>query len=278
MSRPQYVPELPLLLAGVPPLIEESLQLAGIPVKQFRAAAFIAKNSQSSAGRYVIYDSKNAAAQAEATTAKFYGLATIDIADLLMNCDNTDQKDVSPARPHSVGSKFLTRLKKRIEKLGGLWIRVADFPFPYQSVLCRGEIPIHGTISRWAKVLARLPVSSRSTALTWQPSYDEFVRWWKVREKIAIRVRKQEACYYIQPDSQWLDFRPALEIWRGTHVASIPMERGDVTVREDGLVFRQQDETDSAGLAALWFKNIPKKQPNKKSQQLKLIQRLVKTA
>ena len=144
MSRPQYVPELPLLLAGVPPLIEESLQLAGIPVKQFRVAAFIAKNTQSATGRYVIYDSKNAAAQAEAKTAKFYGLTTIDIADLLINVDNTDQKDNSPIRPNSAGSKFLIRLKKRIEKLGGLWIRVADFPFPFQSVLCRGERPVHG--------------------------------------------------------------------------------------------------------------------------------------
>jgi hypothetical protein len=35
------------------------------------------------------------------------------------------------------------------------------------------------------------------------------------------------------------------------------MEHGDVTVREDGLVFRQQDERHLAGLAALWFENIP---------------------
>ena len=127
-------------------------------------------------------------------------------------------------------------------------------------------------------MLANLPVTSRSTALTWQPSYDEFVRWWEIREKISVRVRKQEACYHIQADSEWLNFRPALEIWRGNYVASIPMERGGVTVREDGLVFRQQDERHSAGLAALWIESIPKKQPDKKTQQLKLIQRRVKTA
>ena len=278
MSRPQYVPELPLLLAGVPPTIEQRLRLAGVPVKRFRVSAFIAEDTQSAAGRFVIYDSKNSAAQSEAKTAKFYGLTTIDIADLLMKVDDTDQKDVSPALPHSVGSKFLTRLKKRIEKLGGLWIRLSDYPFPFQSVLCEGEIPVQGTTSRWAEMWANLPVTSRSTALTWQPCYDEFARWWDIREKISIRVRKQDACYHIGSDSELLKFRPALEIWRGTHVASIPMESTDVTVREDGLVFRQQDEKYSAGLAALWFESIPQKQPDKNGQQLKLNQRRVKTA
>jgi hypothetical protein len=201
MSRPQYVPELPLLLAGVPSSIEESLRLAGVPVKRFRVSAFIAKNSQSAAGRYVIYDSKNADAQADAKTAKFYGLTTINIADLLMKLENTHQNGNLPLTPNSVGLKFFTRLKKRIEKLGGLWIRVADYPFPFQSAVCSGEIPVDGRLSRWAEELVRLPVTSRSTTFTWQTSYDEFVRWWEVREKISIRVRKQDVCYHIQSDS-----------------------------------------------------------------------------
>ena len=257
MSRSQYVPELPLLLAGVSPAIEARLRLAGVPVKRFRMSEFIAKDTQSSAGRYVIYDSKNSAARAEAKTAKFYGLTTIDIADLLMTTENTNQNRNSPVTPNWVGSKFFTRLKKRIEKLGGLWIRVADYPFPFQSAVCRGEIPDDGRLGRWAEGLARLPEISRSTEFTWETSYEEFVQWWEVREKISVRVRKQENCYLIQADLELPNFRPALEIWRGKHVASIPMERGDVTVREDGLVLGQRDERHSAGLAALWFENAP---------------------
>ena len=46
----------------------------------------------------------------------------------------------------------------------------------------------------------------------------------------------------------------------------------------EGTLWRKQDERHSAGLAALRSESIPKKQREKKSQQLKLVQRRVKTA
>ncbi|RPI80623.1 MAG: hypothetical protein EHM42_11870, partial [Planctomycetaceae bacterium] len=134
MSDSAALPELPLMLADLPRGVERLLRDAGVPAAPLPREALAAAG----AGRFVLFDSSRRASVAQWNAARAQGLQGIDLRELCTRCDELES--VAPI-PHGHGwteaaGRLLARLKSAIEHSGGIWARLADFPFPYQSALC----------------------------------------------------------------------------------------------------------------------------------------------
>lgn len=204
----------------------------------------------------------------------------------------------NPAR-----STFLDRLKNVIERNNGLWARISDYPFPYRCVLCiDGEVPgsepIPLTIPRsqaqsnqpqnrlteriTRRYRAGLPMMLETSAVydesdvwetadigsfpfMWQASQREFSRWWRQRSRIRVRIVQNAGHYRIIASNLPNDFTASVELWRGGHVASVPLDSASKKVRLDGLVFEQQSKRHPAGFTSWWPNGVQSMTPVKKS-------------
>ena len=248
--------ELPLLLAGITEPVEETLRLAGIPIARLSAETSGGIGRPAAAGRFVLFDSRVSSPRLDTKAAKLCGLTTIDVSTLGSRAgDPFTGKGRTTRRGESGNGRaeevaFLIRLKREIESAGGVWLRVADFPFPYQHVLCDP-----GGHERGA------------SDLFWQTNRDELARWQQVRRNLAVRVRRQGARYGIDYDGELEDFRPALELWRGSHVATLPLYPGGMSVCESGLVFQRDGRRHPAGCWTKWVDDLMQRNLKKRARR-----------
>lgn len=392
------------MLAGLPRVVTDLLCAAGLPVSPLPRVALLASGS----GRFVLYDSASTASAAHARRAMRQGLLPIDWRKL---CDSSHWPAMAsvPAgsTPSTAPRQFLENLKAELERQGGLWLRLADFPFPFQSAISlavehlpedvsdfglivdslpatathfvssrvRGpalaslvqpapvdlgwrierddcETTLRRTLSHWSTRIERfrsaglnpqgllcaqpdLPLpSSRSLfplglqyachnnqgtaclfeptgrdahgapwirfgitrapsggavagwvgehhqagypiflavtadrlppiqellaqvsdeprfSLMWQPSLGEFSRWWQLRSRMRIQAWRRDAGYEIHADGDFENAVWGVEIWRGNHMAMIPLRGQTQHVSEDGLVYLRVPKKTFGGCAA----------------------------
>ncbi|MGE5192867.1 MAG: hypothetical protein ACM3U2_10215 [Deltaproteobacteria bacterium] len=196
MAEQLQLPDLPLMLASVPRQVASLLREAGIPAESLPEIPLLAAGT----GRFVLFDAHSAHSAARARRAAACGLKPIDIREFLPKPDDGASPALEEAtawRPtvDSAARIFLERLKAAVETLGGVWMRLADYPFPYQSALCLGVEHLSEELAGFADIAAALPgkathfVSSRlradrlaflaqgaSSDLGWQIRPDDFER------------------------------------------------------------------------------------------------------
>jgi len=140
----QSLPLLPLVAAEIPALLDRMLRQEGVPTVERGRAPL--------GGRFVLYDSKLAAAPALAE-----GQAPIDVDEVRRTLGFDPWSDRDAGRtcrtfwrvgPYEAGEEtaaadygFLRRtalgaLRRRVEQAGGLWARIAPFPAGYRSAFC----------------------------------------------------------------------------------------------------------------------------------------------
>lgn len=184
------------MLAEVPRAVERRLREAGIPVEPLSDVPLLAAGT----GRFVVFDSRNPHSAARARQAAVHGLKIIDLRELLPASDDLpqlleedDDSGWQLAAESAPVNVLLDRLKKAIELLGGVWLRIADYPFPYQSAICLGIEHLSEELADFAAIAATLPgkathfVSSRlradrlaflsqagATDLGWQIRHDDY--------------------------------------------------------------------------------------------------------
>lgn len=289
ISDAMHTPELPVLLADIPAKVEGWLRQAGLPVVPFRPAV-AAQDVRWEPGRLLLFDSRGAVSRASASLAKSCGMTTLDMAGL--EADRTGLfAAATPFRRRArkragrlVRMRFLDRLKRRVEAGGGTWARLADFPFPFRSAVCRGEefesIRTAGfgrcleTVSNDHSAAlvrdhyiqgrplflhdadeepaAEAVIDPQQFPLLWSTTPEAFSAWWLFRQSLHVRVRRRRRGYRIECDGDCDRFQPMLEIWRGTHLASIPLSAREMDVEENGLAFRREPHRHPAGFTALW--------------------------
>lgn len=265
MNVPRGLPDFPYLLAGVEPTLAVLLQQAGIATTNFESRDL--EGRRQLRGNWVLFDSRYPAGQDAFRAAARYRVQAIDVREL------TEQLSRSDASRRTI----LSQLKREIERRGGTWARIADYPFPFQSLLCSA-----GTASdRFQQLFAvdctnlheiakryRLGVPAVITdaecpegiadeydtefPLMWRTDYDGFSRWWRRRSRIRWSLshdgdQLSMSCREL-PD----DYVVALEIWRGDHVARIPLESNPLSVERSGFVFSHEPDRDPGGLASWW--------------------------
>src|SRR5262249_23706744 len=132
MSDHDHLPELPLMLAGVPRSVAESLRTAGPPVEDMPCIPL----SAAGVGRFVLFDSRNSRSTGLARRAARAGLILLDLHEL---CDGADWQELEKSGAVAALSQatrlLIGRLKDEIERLGGLWIRLGELPHPFRSAL-----------------------------------------------------------------------------------------------------------------------------------------------
>jgi hypothetical protein len=406
MTAIGQLPELPLMLAGVPRAVETLLREAGVPAEALPRVPLLAAG----VGRFVLYDSKNARSAARARRAESCGLKPIDLREFLPAADDFARLTVEVhsgwkmGAESTIASSCLEKLKAAVEALGGVWVRLADYPFPYQSAIClavehhseeladfraiAASLPgrathfvssrlradrlaflseagstevgwqilpadcqgsIRSTLSHWQTRIARfaaanvqpvglairdesLPApaiarlrrlgmtfsclesadracrvesSARATddvlwtrfsvrplptremfvewvgehyqsgsplflaatterldlvqellrlsgdagrcSLMWQTSFREFSRWWAARRRARLQVWRTETGLTIQATGEFGPYPRAVEIWRGSHLATLPLRQPDLIVADEGLVYLQSTRRNPAG-------------------------------
>jgi hypothetical protein len=158
MAEPLQLPELPLMLAGIPRPVESLLREAGIPAEPLPQIPLLAAGT----GRFVLFDGRSPRGAARARRAAAQGLRPIDIQEFLPAADefaprNEVPGDWRPATQRSTARAFLERLKAGVEARGGAWVRLADYPFPFQSAICLGVEHLSEELAGFAEIAATLP-------------------------------------------------------------------------------------------------------------------------
>jgi hypothetical protein len=132
MTRPSPLPDLPLMLAGVPRPVRALLHAAGLPVEFLPPVTLLASGS----GRFLLFDSHSPASVAQSRTAASQGLIPLDLRALSEQADWPESSEMAfDATASAAAGTFLERLKLELEQRGGIWLRISDYPFPYQSAI-----------------------------------------------------------------------------------------------------------------------------------------------
>lgn len=141
MDVDRSLPVLPLVLDDVPPALEWMLDQEGVPWER--------RNPVEPRGQFLLFDSAK-----QRRPRPFAGQAAVDVAplrvgrpqdpfDLYLESeaaphvwtygDHELREDVAVVDRRELRAELLGELRKRIEELGGLWLRKAVAPFPYRS-------------------------------------------------------------------------------------------------------------------------------------------------
>ena len=299
MTKHAKILELPIYLVGAADQAADWLRQAGIPVvclgqESAMKSAFGLKTRRTpqpmaSPARCLLFDSRDVWSRTVLKSYQQNACSTLDIARLLSGAGRDKNKQRGKhglERP--VRLVFLEQLKKSLEAQGGLWARLADYPFPYQGVGClKGGLnlllpnakmpsekladPAHRLDLIQQRYLAGLPVmisatdlsgladlppvtglESRGLPLLWRAEQTDFAQWWQHRNLLELTLWQTPTHYHVSCSKAHTSFCPVLEIWRGNHMASVPLRSASLVVRKDGLVFQQQPIRHPAGFTAGW--------------------------
>ena len=146
MFRRNHTTYLPMLISGLPVFATEWLQIAGIPAVPFQTS-ILSRQGGTAAGQILVFDARNASGRLDSRIARECGAEVINVADLLPRTESrpqkgepvSDEQEATSLQPYRAA--FFDELKLRVENAGGFWLRMADYPFPFQSALCRCQNP-----------------------------------------------------------------------------------------------------------------------------------------
>jgi hypothetical protein len=138
---PSKLPLLPLVLDDIPWGLRQMLAQEGIPT--------VSRDQRRSRGCYLLYDSRNGRCRQTAP-----GQVTIDINRLRAGFDSDPfeqwgdhrtwrfqwhldglkpSEEIGRTDKHSLRRKLMARLRRIVERRGGVWLGVSAHPFPYRS-------------------------------------------------------------------------------------------------------------------------------------------------
>lgn len=220
--------DLPLLVVGLPAPVRECLRAAGVPFLPVEGGGRLrGRRGRHAQPRFVLYDSRDAGSRRDVEGLRSPHLVPIDVVACLVRAVEPRRAKEEGAVPSPADerrfscSRMTTLLKQTVETAHGLWARVPAVPFP-----------------------------SHYDPLLWHPKPAELLAWGKVRARIRLEISRTSAAYRIVAAGDFGGFRPALELWRGGHVASFELLPGETTLPIAGLVYQQRSERASEPVPA----------------------------
>src|SRR5262249_50330819 len=82
--------------------------------------------------------------------------------------------------------------------------------------------------------LLRLAGDAGRCSLMWQTTFGEFSRWWGQRRQLRLQVWRRATGYEIHATGEFGSYPWAIEVWRGNHLATLPMRQAELVVPDDG--------------------------------------------
>ncbi len=97
-----------------------------------------------------------------------------------------------------------------------------------------------GRVGRYPRVLRAVFDAAAGYSGMWKTSLAEIHRWWKVRSNVQLTVARRGDDYDVTAVHKPAGYRVAVELWRGAHVAVLPLDRAKVRVSPAALAFEKR--------------------------------------
>ena len=163
MSVSRHLPDYPILLAGVSTPVVKGLREMGLPVTELQDDLTYLTGYQSSRWNLLLVGSQKCFNEQELQILSRCRIPIIDLAEF-NNKTGIGRTIPELAKKANSGveqfnSQFVVQLKTRIQQSGGAWIRLGDYPYPYQGVICYDESALGNDFREFSNVMSPLPVS-----------------------------------------------------------------------------------------------------------------------
>lgn len=167
MTTPATILNLPIRTLGLSAQLVDWLIDAGLPTVPLDRSAVRQGIGPSETERpFLLFDSRNASARLDAEAAGDLGYEIIDAARLLVGFRQHDPDAPPSWNSPNPRQRLLEGLREAMEEAGGVWIRLADFPFPYRSAICletaesrEATVITDVQSARWMNACAPVPIS-----------------------------------------------------------------------------------------------------------------------
>ncbi|MBX9791493.1 MAG: hypothetical protein K2Y37_21440 [Pirellulales bacterium] len=105
-----------------------------------------------------------------------------------------------------------------------------------EPILLCGQVL--GRLGRYPQFLRDLLAACGDFGALWRVSLTELDRWWRDRATARVRVVQGEDRYEVQVEQRPPGYRLAGELWRGAHVAQVPLDESIVPLVVSALAFQ----------------------------------------
>lgn len=97
-----------------------------------------------------------------------------------------------------------------------------------------------GRLGRYPRVLQAVFEAAGAYGGLWQTTMTGLYEWWQVRSKVHVTVTEQGDGYVVTTHRKPAGFRVGIELWRGPHVATLPLDRPRLRVSPGALAFEKR--------------------------------------
>ncbi|MFK7776930.1 MAG: hypothetical protein QM501_02250 [Gimesia sp.] len=197
MSVSRHLPEYPILLAGVAAPVVKGLRELGLPVTELHEDLAQLSGYQLSRWNLLLVGSQKTFNEQDLQTLSHCKIPVIDLSEFTSESArgrvNHELGTDSETDCEQFTSTFVTQLKDRLHQTGGAWIRVGDYPYPYQGVICFGESALGKDFREFSDVMSPLSIPLELLHLksesVWQEKQDKETQL-KLRVELVSRYRQ----------------------------------------------------------------------------------------
>ncbi len=97
-----------------------------------------------------------------------------------------------------------------------------------------------GSLGRYPRVLRAVLENLNACATLWPTTLREIDHWWQLRSKVHLTVYGTPEGYEVLTHRKPAGFRVGLELWRGPHVATVPLDRPRLHLSPNALAFEKR--------------------------------------
>lgn len=155
-----------------------------------------------------------------------------------------------PVHPVCLGL-FIDRLKASPELRAADTVRTAtDYLMDVATTKYRAGEPVflycHPTrsLGRYPQVLTEVFNCVSNFGAIWQTTLTQYASWWRARAQIRLRLELVGGEYQVAGENLPSGWRVGVELWRGEHVALLPLEPGGIRFSPDALVWQTRPPGD----------------------------------
>ncbi len=163
MSVSRQLPDYPILLSGVAAPVVKGLREMGLPVTELHDDLAQLSGYQSSSWNLLLVGSQKAFNVRDRQLLSHCRIPLIDLAEFTSKQAQARTRDeMHQKSSHGIeqfNAAFVIRLKDRLQQTGGVWIRLSDYPYPFQGVICYGESNLGRDFLEYTNVMSPLPVT-----------------------------------------------------------------------------------------------------------------------
>lgn len=140
----------------------------------------------------------------------------------------------------------LRRVKAPTHALDAAADRVADHLAAALEAKYRAGEPVflYGhpdrRLGRYPQVLKRSLEAAAGYSGLWRTDRTTIARWWRARARTPLSVVRERGSFVVRCDELPGAFPPAVEFWRGGHVAHLPLARGETRFSPEAVAYERR--------------------------------------